>query len=96
MYKKTNREKIFNGDLRNQLENILSSKGQKIKKDKFKNEDGITYTVEVNDSSYLYVNKKERDKDWLNLSIFYMIAKRYSRIQGYTHEHLISYLSNNY
>jgi len=58
--------KFSNGDLQKELEKIKRYDSLKIKKDEYKDENTTTYTVEVNDNSYLYANSKERNSD-LNL-----------------------------
>ena len=52
---------FHNGDLIRDLEKIKGYDSVKIGKDELK-DDGV-YIMDVNDSAYFYVNKKDRDSD---------------------------------
>jgi len=65
---------FHNGDLAFDLEKIKGYDKPKIKKDSYENED-VVYTIEVNDNSYMYFGKKERDKDYKTLSDIIFLGK---------------------
>jgi hypothetical protein len=52
-----------NGDLIRDLEKIKSYDSPKIKKDEMENDGEDIFTIEVNDVSYFYVNKDDRNAD---------------------------------
>lgn len=54
---------FLNGDLIRDLEKIKSYDSPKIKKDELENDGTDIYIMDVNDSAYFYVNKKDRDSD---------------------------------
>lgn len=59
---------LTNGNLAFELEKIKCYDKPKVKKQEFQNDvHGIVFTIEVNDSSYFYGSKKERDKDLATL-----------------------------
>jgi hypothetical protein len=57
---------LHNGDLSFDIEKIKGYDKPKVKKDAFENEE-VTYTIEVNDESYFYADKKDRDEDFATL-----------------------------
>lgn len=57
---------LINVDLARDIEKIKSYDKPKIKKDSYENED-VIFTIEVNDNSYMYFGKSERDKDYAQL-----------------------------
>ena len=57
---------LLNGDLAFDLEKIKGYDKPKIKKDGYENEE-VVYTIEVNDNSYMYLNNKDRDEDFVML-----------------------------
>lgn len=60
---------LINGDLAFDLEKLRGYDKPKVKKDAYENEE-VVFTIEVNDSSYMYLSKTDRDKD-------FAILKRY-------------------
>jgi len=60
---------LSNGDLARDLEKIKGFDKPKVKKDAFESED-VTFTIEVNDESYFYANKEDRDNDFKTLKLF--------------------------
>lgn len=61
-----NKTGLHNGDLSFDIEKIKGYDKPKIKKDAFESEE-VTYTIEVNDISYFYADKKDRDEDFIAL-----------------------------
>lgn len=62
------KEPMFNsGQLSFDIDKISSYDSPQIKKESYKTEGETTYTIEVNDESYLYPNKEERDQDFKEL-----------------------------
>lgn len=59
--------KFSHGDLLRDLEKIKDYHRPKIIKSSFKNDGETTYTIEVLDNSYLYVNVEDRDEDFRKL-----------------------------
>lgn len=57
---------LIHGDLAFDIEKIKSYDKPKLKKDSYENED-VIFTIEVNDNSYMYFGKSERDKDYAQL-----------------------------
>lgn len=58
---------LHNGDLSFDIEKIKGYDKPKIKKDEYDSTDELAYVIEVNDNSYFYVNRKERDEDFVTL-----------------------------
>lgn len=54
---------LNNGDLAFDLEKIKDYDKPTVKKDEYENED-VVFTIEVNDQSYMYLDKSDRDKDY--------------------------------
>ena len=59
--------KLSNGDLSRDLEKIKDYHRPKLVKSSFENDGETTYTIEVLDNSYFYVNIEDRDEDFRKL-----------------------------
>lgn len=58
---------LSNGDLAFDLEKIKDYHRPKLVKSSFENDGETTYTIEVLDNSYFYVNVEDRDEDFRKL-----------------------------
>ena len=58
---------LSNGDLSRDLEKIKDYHRPKTVKSSFENDGETTYTIEVLDNSYFYVNETDRDEDFRKL-----------------------------
>ena len=58
---------LSNGDLAFDLEKIKGYHRPKLVKSWFENDGEKTYTIEVSDSSYFYINVEDRDEDFRKL-----------------------------
>lgn len=56
--------KFYNGDLGFEWEKHLRADKPTVKKDKYHNGEEITWVIDINDDSYFYYNKMERDIDF--------------------------------